>query len=164
MKNLAILAMCLSLAIELTSAHAAAPTVPAGSYTVDRAHATLLFRVNHLGFSNYTAHLTASSVKVTVDADSLETDFPDPLKLDFNAQLRGAEWLDTAKYPQMAYVSKRVVSSDRSTVRIDGELTLRRSNHRGAVQRSATRRSARSQTVMRQHGRRGASHVQNDFR
>ena len=29
--------------------------VPAGSYKLDREHASLIFRVNHLGFSNYTA-------------------------------------------------------------------------------------------------------------
>ena len=29
--------------------------VPAGAYTLDRAHASLIFKVNHLGFSNYTA-------------------------------------------------------------------------------------------------------------
>lgn len=35
---------------------AATANVPAGAYTLDRAHASLVFRVNHLGFSNYTAH------------------------------------------------------------------------------------------------------------
>jgi polyisoprenoid-binding protein YceI len=138
MKTIAIIAACLSLAIELSTAQAAPPTVPAGSYTIDRAHATLLFRVKHLGFSNYTARfkkfdatlqfdpakLTASTVTVTVDANSLETDFPDPLKLDFNAELRGPGWLDTAKYPQMIFVSKRVVATGKNTIRIDGELTL----------------------------------------
>lgn len=138
MKTIVVIAAGLGLAIGLSSAQAAAPTVPSGTYTLDRAHATLLFRVNHLGFSNYTARfkrfdatlqfdpvrLTASSVKVTVDPESLETDFPDPLKLDFNAQLRGPEWLDTAKYPAMTYVSKHIVSSGKNTFRIEGELTL----------------------------------------
>jgi polyisoprenoid-binding protein YceI len=138
MKTTAIIMACLGLVIGQSSAMAAAPTVPAGSYTIDRAHATLLFRVDHLGFSKYTArfkkfdaalqfdpaNLTASTVKVTVDVDSLETDFPDPLKLDFNAELRGKGWLDSAKYPQMTITSRRVVSTGKSTFRIDGELTL----------------------------------------
>ena len=55
MKTTAIIMACLGLGIGLSSAMAAAPTVPAGSYTIDRAHATLLFRVDHLGFSKYTA-------------------------------------------------------------------------------------------------------------
>ena len=62
---------------------------------------------------------------MTVDVDSLETDFPDPLKLDFNAELRGEGWLDSAKYPQMTFTSRRVVSTGKSALRIDGELTLR---------------------------------------
>ena len=68
--------------------------VPAGSYKLDREHASLIFRVNHLGFSNYTArfkrfdaklefdprNLAASKVTATVDPDSLETDYPIPPK------------------------------------------------------------------------------------
>jgi polyisoprenoid-binding protein YceI len=119
--------------------HAAlAGAVPAGSYTLDRAHATLLFRVNHLGFSHYTARFThfeatlqfdparlaASHVEVTVDAASIETDFPDPRKLDFNEQLRGPQWLDVATHPQMVFRSRRVVLTGKQTFRIEGDLTL----------------------------------------
>jgi polyisoprenoid-binding protein YceI len=83
-----------------------------GPYTLDKGHASLIFRVNHLGFSNYTARfkrfdarlqfdpqsLAASKVVATVDANSLETDFPDPTQVDFNAELKGDEWLDVAKF------------------------------------------------------------------
>jgi polyisoprenoid-binding protein YceI len=94
----------------------AAPPV-AGPYTLDKAHASLVFRINHLGFSNYTArfrrfdaqlqfdpaNLIASRVTATVDARSLETDFPDPAKLDFNAMLQNEQWLNTKQYPEMTY-------------------------------------------------------------
>jgi polyisoprenoid-binding protein YceI len=113
--------------------------VPAGDYTLDRAHASLLFRVDHLGFSHYTARfkrfdaqlrfdpnkLAASQLNVTVDATSLETDFPDPAKIDFNAQLQGEQWLNTAKYPQMTYRSTRIESTGPKNVRVTGDLTLR---------------------------------------
>jgi polyisoprenoid-binding protein YceI len=59
-----------------------------------------------------------------VDASSIETDFPDPLKVDFNGQLRGRDWLDAAKYPQMIFRSRRVVPTGKQTFRIEGELTL----------------------------------------
>jgi len=131
--------MLLSVLLVSGSAFSAAPTsVPAGRYTLDPAHATLLFRVNHLGFSHYTARfkdfeatlqfdparIAASQVNVTVDAASLETDFPAALKLDFNAELRGADWLDTAKHPRMTFRSMRVNPTGKQTFRIDGELTL----------------------------------------
>jgi polyisoprenoid-binding protein YceI len=113
--------------------------VPAGTYTLDKAHASLIFRADHLGFSHYTArfkrfdatlafdpaNLARSSVTATVDATSLETDFPTPEKVDFNAQLQNEQWLDTAKFPQMTFRSKTLELTGPSAFRINGELTLR---------------------------------------
>lgn len=124
-------------AVQVPSASTA--NVPAGAYTLDRSHASLLFRVNHLGFSNYTArfrrfdaqlqfdpaNLAASQVVASVDVNSLETDFPDPATLDFNATLTGAEWLDAARFPRMEFASRRIATTGANTVRIDGDLTLR---------------------------------------
>src|SRR5437762_1839561 len=67
-----------------------ATEVPAGSYALDRAHASLIFRVNHLGLSRYTARFTRfeatleldpaqparSRLTAMVDPRSLKTDFP----------------------------------------------------------------------------------------
>jgi polyisoprenoid-binding protein YceI len=117
---------------------ASAAAVPAGAYTLDRQHASLIFRVSHLGFSNYTARfkrfdaklefnpkdLAASQVVATVDVDSLETDFPDPAKLDFNAELKGDGWLNVAKFPRMTFESRDVAVTGQDTVRINGDLTL----------------------------------------
>jgi polyisoprenoid-binding protein YceI len=139
MKTLARKWMLLSVSLVAGSAFCAPPaSVPAGHYTLDHAHATLLFRVDHLGFSHYTARfkhfdaalqfdparIAASHVNVTVDASSIETDFPDPVKLDFNAQLRGKDWLDTAAHPQMTFQSQRVVPTNKESFRIEGDLTL----------------------------------------
>jgi polyisoprenoid-binding protein YceI len=131
-------------ATDTNKAHAAqvpaasTAAVPAGAYTLDRAHASLLFRVSHLGFSNFTArfkrfdaqlqfdprNLAAAKVNATVEVASLETDYPDPAKLDFNAQLTGPEWLDAARFPQMTFESRRVEATGQDTVRIHGDLTL----------------------------------------
>lgn len=132
----ALAALLLPLA---TPSARAADTVPAGRYTLDRSHASLLFSVDHLGFSHYTARfrrfdatlqfdpakLAAARVEVTVDATSIETDYPDPAKLDFNAQLQGADWLDAKAHPTLTYRSRRVVPSGDGKFRIEGELTLR---------------------------------------
>lgn len=112
--------------------------VPAGAYTIDPAHTSILFRVDHLGFSNYTARFkkataqlqfdpndpAASSVTVTVAANSLETDFPDPKVVDFNAELLGEGWLDAAKYPEIIFRSVSVEPTGARTMRINGELTM----------------------------------------
>ncbi len=117
---------------------AAIAIVPAGAYALDLAHASLIFRVNHLGFSNYTArfkrfdaslqfdpmNLAASKVVASVEVDSLETDFPDPAKLDFNATLKGEGWLDAARFPRMDFESRQVDVTGVNQVRIHGDLTL----------------------------------------
>jgi polyisoprenoid-binding protein YceI len=117
---------------------ASTAAIPAGQYTLDRAHASLIFRVNHLGFSHFTArfkrfdarlafdpaNLGAARVSATVDAASLETDYPDPAQLDFNAMLTGAQWLDVTRFPEMTFVSRQVEVTGRNTVRIHGDLTL----------------------------------------
>lgn len=122
-----------------TAAAASAPVdVPAGAYTLDKAHASLLFRVDHLGFSHYTArfkrfdaqlqfdpaNLGASSVTVSVDPRSIETDYPDPAQVDFNAQIQGEQFLDVAKFPQMTFRSTDVEVTGPRTLRIHGELDL----------------------------------------
>jgi polyisoprenoid-binding protein YceI len=130
---------CVLLAVVVPVAAQAPPPVPGGDYTLDKEHASLIFRINHLGFSNYTrrfkrfdatlqfdpANLARSSVTATVDATSLETDYPFPEKTDFNALLQGAEWLDTAHFPEMRFRSTAVEVTAPNTMRIRGELTLR---------------------------------------
>ncbi len=124
-----------ALAADSAAPAASAAPVPAGAYTLDKAHASLLFRVDHLSFSRYTARFTkfdaqlqfdpkkpsASSVKVTVDPRSIDAD---GAPAGFMATLAGKEWLDAEKYPQMTYRSTKVESTGGNGLRINGELTL----------------------------------------
>jgi polyisoprenoid-binding protein YceI len=116
---------------------ALSPEVPAGDYKMDPAHSTLIFRVNHLGFSNYTARfrrldaqlhfdprdLTKTQLSATVDPRSIETDFPDP-KYNFNAELAGEQWLNAAKFPEIAFRTARVEDLGNQAMRVHGELTM----------------------------------------
>jgi polyisoprenoid-binding protein YceI len=117
----------------------AAADVPGGTYVLDKSHASLTFKVNHMGFSMYTARFTrfdarlqldpaqpaAARLTATVDANSLETDFPTPEVVDFDAQLRGAAWLDAGAHPEMTYVSRAIDLTGPNSARITGDLTLR---------------------------------------
>jgi len=112
--------------------------VPAGAYTLEKSHASLIFRVNHLGFSMYTARFTrfdaklqfdptnpaGSRVSATVDVRSLQTDFPNPETLDFNAELTGPGWLDAGQYPEMTFRSTDVTLTGPNTARVTGDFTL----------------------------------------
>jgi len=114
---------------------ATASPVPAGTYKIDLAHTSLVFRVSHLGFSTYTgrftgvdaklsfdpARLAASRVEVTIDPRSITAD---NAPSGFIESLAGKGWLDTEQYPDMTFRSKSVEVTGRNTVRIHGELTL----------------------------------------
>ena len=93
---------------EVSSASTA--PVPAGAYTVDKVHTSLIFRVSHLGFSTYTgrftrldaslqfdpANLPASHVNVTIDPRSIEAD---NAPSGFLQALAGKDWLDAERFP-----------------------------------------------------------------
>jgi len=112
-----------------------AGALPAGSYTLDKAHASLIFRVDHMGFSHWTARFTgfdahlqfdpakpaAAQVTVTIDPASITPDNPPP---GFVTALRGAKWLNAGKFPQITYRSTRVESTGQKGLRIYGDLTL----------------------------------------
>jgi polyisoprenoid-binding protein YceI len=109
--------------------------VPAGAYTVDKAHSSLVMRLDHLGFSHFTARFTrfdaelkfdpvnlaASSAKVTVDPKSIDSD---NAPAGFMDQLRGEMWLNVAKYPQITFRSTKVEGAGTKGMRITGDLTL----------------------------------------
>jgi polyisoprenoid-binding protein YceI len=102
---------------------------------VDKPHTSLTFRVNHMGFSQFTGRFTnvdanlrfdptriaASSVTVTVDPKSISTDNAPGGFLD---TIAGEQLLDATKYPQMTFVSRSVEPTGATTFRINGELTL----------------------------------------
>ncbi len=116
-------------------AEAAAPVAPAGRYTLDKSHASLVFRLSHLGFSFYTARFQrfdatldidpekpeAARVEATIDPASL--DLPTPPE-GFKAALLGPDWLDAGTYPTIAFRSTKVTPTGETTATIAGELTL----------------------------------------
>jgi polyisoprenoid-binding protein YceI len=109
--------------------------VPAGAYSLDTAHTSLIFRVSHLGFSNYTGrfssiaaqlrfdpeNLAASSVVVSIDPRSLALENPPPGFVD---ELLGTQWLDAVQFPHMTFRSTRVEVTAPNNVHITGDLTL----------------------------------------
>jgi polyisoprenoid-binding protein YceI len=111
----------------------AAMDLPAGDYTLDPAHASLIFRVNHLGFSHFTsqfrkfdaaltldpAHPERAHVTATIDPRSIE--IVDPT---LAVQIQGPQWFDSAKFPQITFRSSKVERTAPNAARITGELSL----------------------------------------
>lgn len=116
---------------------APAPDLLAGTYKVDLDHSTIVFRVDHLGMSNFTAQFRdfsgalvldparpeTSSVTVEIDVASLQT----PIRSvpGFDKTLAGPDWLDGAAHPKITFKSTRVTRTGPETADIAGDFTLR---------------------------------------
>jgi polyisoprenoid-binding protein YceI len=130
-------AFAVTLALAAPLAAQDLPPPMAGSYQIDLQHTRLLFRVNHLGFSNYTAMFTEVSadldfdpaapeqmkISASVPVVSLETHNPDA-KLNFNDVLTGPEFLDAGQFPQISFVSTKVVLTGEHQADVTGDFTL----------------------------------------
>lgn len=116
---------------------APAPTpAPAGAYRLDKTHASLVFKIDHIGFSNYTgqfrsfdatlnfdpANPASMSVTATIDATSL--DIPSPTA-GFLDELKSAAWLDAVSFPAIEYRSTAVTLTAPDAARVDGDLSFR---------------------------------------
>jgi polyisoprenoid-binding protein YceI len=112
----------------------AAASVPAGDYALDKAHASILFKIDHLGFSTYVgrferfdASLTgdpaspeSAVVTATVDMTSLNIANP-----EFAAELMGPDWLDAGAFPQASFKTYGLKITGVNEADISGDLTLK---------------------------------------
>jgi polyisoprenoid-binding protein YceI len=130
-------AVSCALALATPMAAQDLPPPMAGSYQIDMQHTSLIFRVSHLGFSNYTAlftqvtadlafdpdHPEAMKITASVPVASLETHNPDKA-LNFNGLVTGPEFLDGATYPQITFTSTNVTLTGENTADVTGDFTL----------------------------------------
>jgi polyisoprenoid-binding protein YceI len=112
-----------------------APTA-ATEYVIDTkgGHASINFRVQHLGFSWLTGRFdtfsgafrydeknpSASGISVTIETASVNSNHAERDK-----HLRGADFLDVARFPQATFVSKSVTEDGNGKAVIAGDFTLR---------------------------------------
>lgn len=137
-----LLASSLALAVTLAGG-ASAQTPPtrdpaqiqAGTYAVDPGHTQVGWRVSHMGFSNYAGGF--SDVSGTLD---LQPKNPSASKLSIKipvasvtttsdkltGELKGDQWLDAGKFPEMTFVSTKVTpdGKDKDKAKVAGNLTL----------------------------------------
>ena len=111
---------------------------PAGTYVLEKTHASVVWRVSHMGMSNYTARfkafdakvnfdprdLTRSQVEATIDLGSVETDFVPGGGRDFNAELRSEPFFNVIKFPQATFKSRSVQPAGPRRLKVNGDLTI----------------------------------------
>ncbi len=132
------LAAALALALVVAPTAWAAPSLnpsdmPAGTYVVDKTHASLVVRVKHMGVSNYTVRLNgidatyswdpkspqSAKVEATIDAASLDTGTP-----KFDTEFED-KFLDAGKHPTITFVSTAILPGEGGKGTMTGDLTFR---------------------------------------
>ena len=110
-----------------------AADVKAGTYAVEPDHTQVTFSVSHMGISPFAGTFSGSSGSLTVDpanpgATKLTVTIPTGSVMTtsdkLTEELRGANWLDAAKFPTATFTSTRVSKLGADTVRVEGNLTL----------------------------------------
>jgi polyisoprenoid-binding protein YceI len=104
----------------------------AGNYSVDAAHTSIVFKIDHMGLTNVwgrfnefsgdvnlTPEVTGSSVNVTVQAASVDTAVPAR-----DQHLRSADFFEVEKFPTLTFVSEQIRREGDSYF-ADGKLTIR---------------------------------------
>ncbi|MCY3566613.1 MAG: YceI family protein [Gammaproteobacteria bacterium] len=107
--------------------------IRSGQYSLDRDHATLIWKVDHLGFSTYIGrfndfdasldfdpeNIGNSSLEVIVNTASLDVNLP-----EFEDELR-ADWFNVEQFPQAVYRTTSLAETiDENTFVFNGELTF----------------------------------------
>ena len=108
-------------------------SVQAGVYAVEPAHTRILFSVSHMGFSTWYGDFTGASGALTLDPkepakSAVEIHVPVASVSTTNAkldgELKGADWLDAGKFPEMIFKSDKVVVTGKDKADVQGQLTL----------------------------------------
>lgn len=105
-----------------------------GQYTLDKDHASLLWKIDHLGFSRYIGRFNDFDATLDFDAENVENSslevIIDTASLDVNNEafaedLRGSDWFDVANHPQAVFRTTSFVEAvDEDTFVFEGDLTL----------------------------------------
>lgn len=135
LSTLMLLASCMSLVFAKTEFQ----KLPEGNYQVDLTHASIVWKVSHLGLSNYVARfakfdakinynpddIEASTVTATIDPTSIQTAFPNPEEKDFNNTLAmGSGWFNAGEFASIDFTSTSIEMNTETTATMQGNLTF----------------------------------------
>ena len=108
--------------------------LPGGAYTLDKTHASILWKVDHLGFSSYIGRFNDFDASLDFDPENIEASSLEVIintaSLDVNneafaEELRGDDWFNSAQFPQAIFRTTSFVEAvDEDTFVFQGDLTL----------------------------------------
>lgn len=105
-----------------------------GEYQLDKSHASVLFKVQHLGLSTYVGRFNVVDATLEFDPENIQDAVLNAIididSLDINDEslkqdLMGAAWFNLAKYPQAIFSTKSVHPKTENSFDFVGELSWR---------------------------------------
>ena len=104
-----------------------------GSYQIDPAHTSVLFKINHMGMSTFVgrfneleaslefdpAHMENAKLTALIKISSIDVN-----NKDLEETLKGSSWFEAEKYPQALFKTETVVMLNDTHAKFNGNLTL----------------------------------------
>ena len=129
----ALICLVLFLGSQSIKADVNLSEVPKGDYKLDRSHASIVWKVKHLGLSSYVARFTDFDMQLTLDADdisksrvaaqinaaSINTE-----NERFNKDLIGDKWFKTEKFPTITFNSTAYSPQSETEGTLTGEIEM----------------------------------------
>ncbi len=110
-----------------------AAALRAGDYEIDPDHAALIFRVDHLGFSDFVGRFEKFDAVLDFDPDNpeaarieaiIDIGSLDIANDEFAGTLKGGQWLNAANFPEARFVSRSMEITGEKSGIVTGDLTL----------------------------------------
>jgi polyisoprenoid-binding protein YceI len=139
--NVIILATTLSLASCVSWVFAKSPfsNMPEGTYNLDLTHASVVWKVSHLGLSDYVARFADfdaniefdpndvenSKITASINPLSIQTAYPNAAEKDFNQILATDEgWFNAGAFASIDFASSSIEMTSDTTAKMQGDLTF----------------------------------------
>lgn len=139
--KIAMFSLVLTLASGASLVLAKSPfnDMPEGEYVVDLSHASVVWKVSHLGLSSYVARfadfeaaidydnsdITQSKVTAKINPLSIQTAYPNAKEKDFDSILATDEsWFNAGEFASIDFVSTSIEMTSDKTAVMKGELTF----------------------------------------
>ncbi|MFC3094394.1 polyisoprenoid-binding protein [Alteromonas sediminis] len=131
--------LALSGCMSLVFAKSDFEQLPAGTYKLDLTHASIVWKVSHLGLSDYVARfadfdasidykpddISASKVVASINPMSIQTAYPNAQEKDFDKTLATEKgWFNATTFASIDFVSTRIEMTSESTASMTGDLTF----------------------------------------
>src|SRR5687768_294086 len=112
-----------------------APAVSQTTWQIDQTHSTVEFGVTHMPFALFRARFREVRGTLLIDEQqpehssvtaTIQTASIDVLGERFQAVMRGEDFFDTARWPEITFRSTGVARADGDRWHVTGDLTIRR--------------------------------------